>query len=117
MNESFHAGVSGKCSAAITISTERKSVIDGNLIELLRFIDGHGNLRIAEKPEIDWINEAIRTGRLRDRAEQLVRQPIEGGLINEEQNWVFPVRDGIPTMIADEAIMLPSSDVGCAPEK
>jgi uncharacterized protein YbaR (Trm112 family) len=31
---------------------------------------------------------------------------VEGGLVNRSQTWFYPIRNGIPTLVADEAIRL-----------
>jgi uncharacterized protein YbaR (Trm112 family) len=45
-------------------------------------------------------------GRLRNRAGQAVEGPIQGGLIREDGRVLFPIVDGIPVMLIDEAIPL-----------
>lgn len=42
-------------------------------------------------------------GTLRNRAGAPV-VPFEGGLVNEGGSWFFPIRSGIPVLLADEAI-------------
>ena len=55
---------------------------------------------------IATLNEKIAGGSVRDRADQLVQQTLDQGLITEDGARLYPVRGGIPTLIADNAIEL-----------
>ncbi len=52
----------------------------------------------------DKINAAIAADALKNRAGEPVREPIDGGLIREDEQYVYPIRDDIPVMLVDEAI-------------
>ena len=51
-------------------------------------------------------NRAIAAGQVRNRAGRLVDQPLGGGLLREDRNLLYPILDGIPVLLADEAIPL-----------
>ena len=81
-------------------------MIDAKLIGILRCpIDG-APLHLAAAPLIESVNQAIARAEARDRAEQLVTEGIEGGLVTGDEKWLYPIRDSIPTLLADEAISL-----------
>ena len=83
-------------------------MIDPDLLANLRCpIDG-GKLQIADEALVRRIQTAIERGEARDRLEQRVSETIEGGLVNQDMQWLFPIRSGIPTLVADEAIDLRS---------
>ena len=83
-------------------------MIDPDLLAILRCpIDG-GKLQIADEALVRRIQTAIERGEARDRLEQRVSETIEGGLVNQDMQWLFPIRSGIPTLVADEAIKLRS---------
>ena len=81
-------------------------MIEPKLVELLRCPRSGQTLEIAEESLVQRLNAAIESGRLRDHCEQRVKLPIDGGLVTADQQRMYPIRDQIPTMIADESIPL-----------
>ena len=87
-------------------------MIDHKLLSLLRCPMGGGMLAIADDSLVNRLNEMIEQGdaKMRDRLDQPVSAPIDGGLIDQAGQWLYPIRMGIPTLIADQAIAVPSND-------
>jgi uncharacterized protein YbaR (Trm112 family) len=85
-------------------------MIDAKLVEMLRCPAEGGPLSLLSPEQIAEINQRIARGELSDPLEQTVEQPIEGGLANASGTRVYPIRCGIPTLVADEAIVLTASD-------
>ena len=81
-------------------------MIDEKLIEMLRCPVEGGALTLVEPEMVARINQDIEHGEIRDSLGQRIEQPIQGGLINESKTRVYPIRNGIPTLVADEAIAL-----------
>jgi uncharacterized protein YbaR (Trm112 family) len=52
------------------------------------------------------VNRAIAAGRVTNRAGRLVDQPIDGGLLRGDKALLYPILDGIPILLGDEAIPL-----------
>ena len=50
------------------------------------------------------LNEAIAAGELRNQGGQPVDNPLDGGLIREDSTLLYPIVDGIPVLLVDEAI-------------
>ena len=84
-------------------------MIDAKLLEMLQCPAEGGPLRNAEPEVVGKINQSIEQGEIRDPLDQRVEQPIEGGLINESGTRLYPIRNGIPTLVVDESILLSSS--------
>ena len=81
-------------------------MIEPKLLAVLRCPVTGGELKLAEKTLVERLNAAIDGGTLRDRQDQKVTQAIDGGLVTSDTNRLYPIRGGIPTMIADESIEL-----------
>jgi uncharacterized protein len=75
--------------------------------ELLKIIVcpvNHQTLRIADQRLIDRVNQAISAGRLKDRAGRPVTVAIQEGLVREDGEMLYQIRDNIPVLLADEGI-------------
>jgi len=81
-------------------------MIDAELLKILCCPETHQELRVAEPALIEKLNQQIAAGGLNNRAGQLVKEKIDGGLVRTDGKWVYPIRKDIPVMLVDEAIPL-----------
>ena len=79
------------------------------VLELLQCPLTGKKLSFASDQMILRVNEAIANGNARDRLEQKVSQKIDGGLVTEEEAWIYPIREEIPTLVVEEAIDIRST--------
>lgn len=77
-------------------------------LRLLRCPESREPLRIAGAELIQQLNEAIREKGVHNRADRPVTRPLEGGLLRESGDLLYPVFDEVPLLLADEAILLAS---------
>jgi uncharacterized protein YbaR (Trm112 family) len=63
-------------------------------------------LSSASESLITEINTLVRRGQLRNRAGQVVERRIDAGLVRAAGDMIYPVIEGIPVLVRDEAIPL-----------
>jgi uncharacterized protein YbaR (Trm112 family) len=78
--------------------------INPQLLSLVRCPITQAKLNIAAASMIDRLNQAIMQRTLVNRVGQTVEEPLQTALVNEHEDWLFPIRDGILVLIADQAI-------------
>jgi uncharacterized protein YbaR (Trm112 family) len=78
--------------------------IDPDFVARLRAPVSLLPLRFASDREIAAINERIAAGGVRNRGGGEVGSKLEAGLVCEGESVVFPIMDGIPILLRDEAI-------------
>ena len=81
-------------------------MVDPELLEILVCPETKQPVRLADQDVIARLNAAIGQGVVANRAGETVRLPVEGGLVREDGRVLYPVRDEIPVMLIDEAILL-----------
>lgn len=82
--------------------------LDSELIQLLRCPQTGKPVQNAAPSQIATVNLQIVAGDCRDASGEIVTEKLQGGLISECGTWLYPIRDAIPTMIAEESIRLGS---------
>jgi uncharacterized protein YbaR (Trm112 family) len=85
---------------------EGEIVLNKGLLNILACPKDHSPLVAADSHLISLVNRAIASGRLRNCAGRPVTQPIDGGLVRADGILLYPIVDGIPVMLVDEAILL-----------
>ena len=81
-------------------------MIRNELLQIVRCPEDHSALAPAEDALIAKLNDAIRAGRLQNKAGRAVDKSIEGGLVRAAGDVLYPIVDQIPVLLRDEAICL-----------
>jgi uncharacterized protein YbaR (Trm112 family) len=81
--------------------------ISKELLEILACPETKQSLSLAEPALLERLNNRIRQGQLTNRRGTSVIEPIESGLVRQDGQYLYPIRDDIPVMLIDEAIPLP----------
>lgn len=85
-------------------------MLDRNFIAMLRCPASGSPLALLDKHRLRLANRRAETGELRHVDGRVVDRPMEAALVTRDGATVYPVRDGIPILLLDEAI--PSDQFG-----
>jgi len=79
-------------------------VVDAELLKILVCPENKTPVKLVDEGGISRANAAIEKGTLKNRAGDAIDAPIDGGLLREDDVYMYPIRDDIPIMLIDEAI-------------
>lgn len=90
-------------------------MIDRKLVEILRCPVTRQAVALAPRDRLRQLNAAIEAGELVHADGRAVATPLEAALLTADGARIYAVRDGIPIMLADEAIVAAGADGQAAP--
>ena len=83
-----------------------KETIHKELLALLVCPEDRSPLTEAPEALVARLNALAEAGRLLNRSGQAVESRLDGGLVREDGKLLYPIMDGIPVLLIDEAILL-----------
>ena len=81
-------------------------MLNPEFVKILVCPDNRTPVRIASEQEITNLNQKIEEGSLQNIGGRKVNDKLDGGLIREAGDRLYPVRKNIPVMLVEEAIKL-----------
>ena len=81
-------------------------MLDPEFVKILVCPDNRTPVRVASEQEITNLNQKIEEGALQNIGGHKVNDKLDGGLIREAGDRLYPVRKNIPVMLVEEAIQL-----------
>jgi len=81
-------------------------MVDAELLKILVCPENKTPVTLASEALMEQINGAIEAGTLKNRGGEKVDERADGGLVREDRQYCYLIRDDIPIMLIDEAIPL-----------
>jgi uncharacterized protein YbaR (Trm112 family) len=81
-------------------------MIKPDLLAILRCPDTHQHLSVADAALVAKLNDLAQAGKLKNKAGQAVSEKFEEGLLRQDRQILYPIRNNIPLMLVDEGIPL-----------
>jgi uncharacterized protein YbaR (Trm112 family) len=79
-------------------------MVDPELLKILVCPEDKTPVSLADDALLKKFNDAIAGGKIKNRAGEVVKESIDGGLVREDKAYMYPIRDDIPIMLIDEAL-------------
>ena len=81
-------------------------MIEADLFKILCCPETRQSLAPADVATVARLNERIAARSLKNRGGKAVTQPCDGGLLREDGQVVYPIRQGIPILLIAESMAI-----------
>lgn len=81
-------------------------MFDNNLLDILCCPETRVALKVADQGTISALNQKISAGTVVNAAGEKITENLQEALVTVDGTRLYPVREGIPVLLADEAILL-----------
>ena len=85
-------------------------MLSKEMLDMLVCPEDHSALALADDELVARLNDAVAAGTLVNRAGTRVETRLDAGLVRADQTLLYPIVEGIPVLLRDEAIPLSQCD-------
>lgn len=82
------------------------NLVDPGLLKILCCPETHQPVSEANAAFVADLNNRIASGSVKNRAGKTVSEKLDGGLLRQDRQVLYPIRNRIPIMLIEEAISL-----------
>lgn len=80
--------------------------MDRKLLDIICCPVTRSSLELLPEHELGALNELIGLKRIKNREDSVVDAPLKEALVTRSGKLIYPIRDGIPVLLEDQAMSL-----------
>lgn len=114
LHEDFHHSRRHEyCGGKTSMETHKgeKGMIAPDLLAILCCPETKEGLSVLPNEIVERLNQRIGKGEIKNKAGEIVTDLLDGGLLRQDRQIVYAVRDQIPIMLIEEGIVVEANDL------